>query len=214
MTTRTSLAAAGAAGALVAAGLLAATLPAHASTSGCSVSYMVQNQWPGGFTGNVSITNLGSPVPSWALTFDFPDTAQKVTQGWSATWSQSGTQVTAASMSWNGSLATNGSTTIGFNGSWSGTNPAPTDFALNGTPCTGAVISPSPSGSSSPRPARRVRPATRSRLRRCTSRATAWSPRTAARSGCWASTAPAASSPASRATACGTGPRTRRRSTP
>jgi aryl-phospho-beta-D-glucosidase BglC (GH1 family) len=146
MTQRNALLAAGTAGILVAAGLVAAaTVPAAAASSGCSVNYVVQSQWPGGFSGNVTITNLGSPVSSWALTFAFPAAGQSVTQGWSATWTQSGAQVTAASLSWNGSLATNASTTIGFNGAWSGSNPVPAAFALNGTACTGSVSTSTPS---------------------------------------------------------------------
>ena len=139
-----ALLASGGATALAVAGVAAATAPASAATTGCSVAYTVQSQWTGGFTGNVSITNLGSAVTSWTLTFSFPNANQKVTQGWNATWSQSGAQVTAASMSWNGSLGTGASTAIGFNGSWSGANPVPTSFALNGTACTGGVVTSPP----------------------------------------------------------------------
>jgi hypothetical protein len=134
--------ASGTVGALLLAGAAAVTLPAVAASTGCSVTYTVQSQWPGGFTSNVSITNLGDPVPAWTLTFDFPDSGQKVTQGWSATWSQAGTHVSAASMSYNGALGTNGTTSIGFGGAWSGSNPVPTSFALNGLTCTGVVSSP------------------------------------------------------------------------
>ena len=148
MNHRRVLLASGAVGVLAAAGLAAVTYPASAATTGCSVSYTVQSQWPGGFTGSVSLTNLGSAVTNWTLTFDFPDANQKVTQGWNATWTQSSQHVTAASMSWNGALATGAATTIGFNGAWSGTNPVPTSFALNGTTCNGSVSSPSPSPSS------------------------------------------------------------------
>jgi endoglucanase len=159
MNRRNALLAAAGVGALVAGGLAAVTLPASAATTGCLVSYTVQSQWPGGFTGSVSITNLGSAVTSWTLTFDFPTTSQSVTQGWSATWSQSGTHVSAASLSWNGSLGTNAATSIGFNGAWSGTNPVPTSFAVNGTSCTGGVSSPSPAQSSaSPSPSRSSSP--------------------------------------------------------
>src|SRR5581483_3119303 len=106
----------------------------------------VQSQWPGGFTGSVVITNLGSALTGWSLAFDFPDAGQKVTQGWNATWSQSGRHVTAASVGWNGDLGTNASTTIGFNGAWSAANPVPIAFTLGGTPCNGASGgSPSPS---------------------------------------------------------------------
>jgi endoglucanase len=141
---RRPLLAASAAAALVASAAFAVTLPAAAATTGCTVAYTVQSQWSGGFTANVGITNLGSAVTSWTLAYDFPNTAQKVTQGWSATWAQSGTRVTAASMSWNGSLATGASTSIGFAGSWSGTNPVPASFSLNGVTCTGTVVTPTP----------------------------------------------------------------------
>ncbi|MFI7546796.1 cellulose binding domain-containing protein [Actinoplanes sp. NPDC049599] len=74
-----------------------------------------------------------------------PSTGQRVNQGWSATWTQSGTRVTAASASWNGSLGTGASTSIGFAGAWSSTNPVPASFSLNGAACTGSVITPSAS---------------------------------------------------------------------
>jgi hypothetical protein len=142
MTSRRTLLAAGAAAALVAGAVATVTLPAAAASAGCSVTYTVQSQWPGGFTANVGITNLGSAVGSWTLAFDFPSVDQKVDQGWSAVWTQSGARVTAASMNWNGSLGTGASTSIGFTGTWSGANPVPAAFALNGVACTGSVVPP------------------------------------------------------------------------
>src|SRR5579862_7658763 len=136
-----------AAAATLVAGLCAAGLAGAASSSaasaGCSVSYTVPSQWPSGFTAGLVITNLGSPLSSWTLTWNFT-AGQQVTDGWDATFTQSGTQVTAASESYNGTLAAGGSTTIGFNGSWNNAaNPAPAGFALNGVSCTGSA-SPSP----------------------------------------------------------------------
>ena len=150
MNRRLALLACGAAATLAASGLLAVTLPASAAATGCSVTYTVQSQWPGGFSTNIAITNLGSPITSWALAFDLPNANQKVTQGWSATWSQSGARVSAASMNWNGALGTGASTSVGFVGSWSGANPIPASFTLNGTLCDGVVPSPtvSPTGTS------------------------------------------------------------------
>lgn len=140
------------AGALALGGIVVATLPASAATTGCSVTYTVQSQWPAGFTTSVAITNLGSAVTGWTLTFDFPNADQKVANGWSATWTQSGAHVSATNLAWNGSLNTGASTSIGFIGSQNGANPVPTSFALNGTPCTGAVTSPTASPSTSPSP--------------------------------------------------------------
>jgi hypothetical protein len=114
------------------------TLSAQAATAGCRVSYSVASQWQGGFTGNVSLTNLGDPVTSWTLTWSF-SAGQTVTQAWSASVTVSGGTATAKNASYNGSLATNASTSFGFNGSWNGSNPVPTSFAMNGTTCTGST---------------------------------------------------------------------------
>ncbi|MDG4804172.1 glycoside hydrolase family 44 protein [Micromonospora sp. WMMD980] len=115
-------------------GLAVRTAPA-APTGGCAVGWTA-NSWPGGFTATVTIKNTGTTaIDGWKLAFDFPTTGQKVGQGWSATWKQSGVGVTAESLSWNGTLAPGASTSIGFNGTWSGTNPAPTAFDLNGRRC-------------------------------------------------------------------------------
>jgi endoglucanase len=142
-----------AAGSLAAAGtLLTALPPASAASAGCTVTYKIASSWPGGFQGDVTVKNLGDPLTSWTLGFDFPDAGQKVTQGWSATWSQTGAHVTAANMSWNGLLGANASIGLGFTGSWTGANPVPSAFTLNGTACTGGVVSPSSPTPSSPSP--------------------------------------------------------------
>ncbi|WP_326824335.1 glycoside hydrolase family 6 protein [Streptosporangium sp. NBC_01756] len=107
---------------------------AHAAVS-CDVAYST-NEWQGGFTANISLKNLGDPLSSWTLGFAFPG-SQQLQQGWSATWSQSGNQVTAKNLDWNGALATGASTSVGFNGSWSGSNPKPTAFTVNGVTCGG-----------------------------------------------------------------------------
>jgi hypothetical protein len=114
--------------------------PALAAT-GCSVTYTLSGQWPGGFGANVTIKNVGDPITSWSLVWTYT-AGQTVTQPWGATVTQNGGQVTARNVSYNGSLATNASTSFGFNGSQNGNNPAPTSFALNGTACTGTVSNP------------------------------------------------------------------------
>src|SRR4051794_10572744 len=124
-------------------GLLAATavvvaMPAHAATAGCSVNYAVSSQWQGGFGASVSITNLGDALSGWTLTWSY-GAGQTVTQAWNATVTQSGSAVTAANASYNGSVATNGTVSFGFNGSWTGSNPSPTSFSLNGVLCTGGT---------------------------------------------------------------------------
>ncbi|MFI7435490.1 glycoside hydrolase family 48 protein [Micromonospora haikouensis] len=120
-------------------------LPAGAAQAApaCDVVYAT-NDWGSGFTGNVTIKNLGDAVSSWTLKWTFPNSSQRVVQGWSAKWSQTGSEVTATNESYNGSLGTGASTTIGFNGSYSGSNPKPTAFTLNGTPCNGTPANQPP----------------------------------------------------------------------
>ncbi|MFI5892389.1 glycoside hydrolase family 48 protein [Actinoplanes sp. NPDC051513] len=120
---------------------LAAGVPAQAA-AGCTVVYKVASQWPGGFTGDIQITNSGDPVSSWKLEYDFPDAAQKVGQGWNGVYSQSGQHVTVNNASWNGSIGTNATVGTGFNGTFGSANPVPTAFSLNGTACNGATAAP------------------------------------------------------------------------
>ncbi|WP_405105099.1 glycoside hydrolase family 6 protein [Micromonospora sp. NBC_01405] len=126
------------AGVLVAAGLVTLPVTAAQAATQCSVDYTT-NDWAGGFTASVTIKNLGDAVSSWNLGFTFPNSSQRVQQGWSAKWSQAGQNVTAANESYNGSIASGGSVSIGFNGAWSGSNPKPTSFTLNGVVCNGST---------------------------------------------------------------------------
>ncbi len=56
--------------------------------------------------------------------------------GWNGTWSQTGQTVTVTNASWNGTIAANGGTVdVGFNGTDTGQDPAPTAIFLNNTVC-------------------------------------------------------------------------------
>ena len=112
------------------------TVPPPANSS-CAVHYAVTSSWPGGFGASITITNKGSTaINPWTLTFTFPASGEAVADGWDGTWSQSGSNVTANAASWNSALAANGgSVTIGFNGSDTGQDTAPTVLSVNGTAC-------------------------------------------------------------------------------
>jgi hypothetical protein len=134
--------------ALAAAAVLIATLAvalspvaAHAAV-GCRISYVVQAQWSSGFTANVTVTNLGDPLPNWTLRLVFPDPNQYVDHSWPVGFTQTGREVIIVKPPWVGPLGTNQSFTVGFNGRGPAF-PAPTG-SLNGVPCTGAVITPTP----------------------------------------------------------------------
>ncbi len=113
--------------------------PTHTPTptlsGACQVHYST-NQWSGGFTATLTITNTGTTaLNAWNLTFTFPG-SQQVTQGWDGVFSQQRANVTITNTSYNGSLPAGSSINPGFNGSWSGSNPSPTAFSLNGAPCS------------------------------------------------------------------------------
>ncbi|MEU2553760.1 cellulose binding domain-containing protein [Streptomyces sp. NPDC013313] len=115
-------------------GVLVPVVTAEGATPACTVEYAVISQWDNGFQGSVKITNNQAALSGWKLTFDFA-AGQKVTQGWNAKWSQSGTTVTASNESWNGGLGSGASVSAGFLASWSGGNAVPAAFKLNGTTC-------------------------------------------------------------------------------
>ncbi|MFJ6197359.1 family 43 glycosylhydrolase [Micromonospora sp. NPDC092111] len=121
------------------------------AAAGCQVTYSVTNQWAGGFGANVEIKNLGDPIDGWRLSWSYA-AGQTVTQLWNGTVSQTGAQVTVTSVGYNGQLPAGGSTSFGFNGAWTTSNPAPTSFTLNGTVCTGAVTTTPPPSPSTPPP--------------------------------------------------------------
>ena len=100
----------------------------------CKITWRATS-WSGGMSANITITNAGGQAwNGWKLEFTLPG-SQRITQGWSATWAQSGQAATATNLQWNGNLANGGSTQVGFNSSGSGSGE-PTDFRVNGQPCT------------------------------------------------------------------------------
>ena len=113
---------------------------AFAQSASCQVTYT--NSWEGGtgFGANIAITNTGPAITNgWTLQFNFPN-GQRVSNGWPVTFTQApnSAQVTVASNApWNASIGSGATFTAGFNGTFSGTNGAPTSFTLNGTTCNG-----------------------------------------------------------------------------
>jgi cellulose 1,4-beta-cellobiosidase len=134
---RRSLAAAAAL--LIGGGMVVIAATQASAATGCRVTYTV-NQWNTGFTANLTITNLGDPLTSWALGWTFAGN-QQITQAWNSRSSQTGQQARLTNEAWNGSLGTNATVNPGFNANYSGTNTNPTAFTLNGTACTGSPTS-------------------------------------------------------------------------
>lgn len=105
------------------------------SNATCKVTYSASD-WGTGLSANIVIANTGtSAISNWTLGFTWPGN-QQISQGWSANWTQTGNKVTATNMPWNATIAPSSSVSIGFNASYSGSDPAPTSFTLNGAACT------------------------------------------------------------------------------
>ncbi len=102
----------------------------------CQVTYTTTDQWTGGFTASVTITNTGTAaLSSWTLQFTFPGD-QHITSAWNGVESQAGENVTIGNESYNGTIAAGGSASVGFQGTWTNSDAAPTSFTLNGATCT------------------------------------------------------------------------------
>ncbi|WP_433087070.1 cellulose binding domain-containing protein [Dactylosporangium sp. CA-052675] len=141
------------AGTAVAVTVLAAGLAiipsAQAAADGCQVQYQVTNDWGSGATATVVIANTGATaIDGWTLAWSFPG-GQTVSDMWNATKTQSGAAATATNVAYNATIpAGGGSVSFGFNVTYTGSNPAPTAFTLNGMAC--AQPGTAPSGSTSP----------------------------------------------------------------
>jgi O-glycosyl hydrolase len=112
------------------------TVSSGTTGGGCQVTYTTQSQWTGGFVASVTIANNGSSaINGWTLAFTFPGD-QKITSAWNGVASQSGENVTITNESYNASIPAAGSTSLGFQGTWSASDSVPTAFTVNGTTCT------------------------------------------------------------------------------
>ncbi len=117
--------------------LAAGSTTAHAAGPRCSVDYRT-NDWGSGFTAELTLTNRGTdPINGWTLTYSYAGN-QKLANGWNGSWSQSGRSVTVKNAAYNATIGAGAAVTTGAQFTYSGTNTAPTDFAVNGTACTGA----------------------------------------------------------------------------
>ncbi|HTU72333.1 MAG TPA: cellulose binding domain-containing protein [Trebonia sp.] len=100
----------------------------------CTVTYATISQWTGGFTASVTIDAGSSAINGWTLKFTFPGN-QQITNAWNGAESQSGENVTISNESYNANIPAGGSTSLGFQGTWSTSDAVPTSFTVNGTAC-------------------------------------------------------------------------------
>ena len=86
--------------------------------------------------GDATISNTGTAaISGWTLKFTFAGD-QHITNAWNGTASQSGENVTITNASYNAAIAAGGSTSAGFQGTWTSSDAAPASFTVNGATCT------------------------------------------------------------------------------
>jgi endoglucanase len=97
-----------------------------------------RDEWAGGFVRYVTVTNTSTTaVNGWTLAAELAP-GQQLTNGWSATWQQDGRNLTARNLDWNARVAPGASIEVGFQGTWTGGDPEPQQWELNGARCTTA----------------------------------------------------------------------------
>jgi endoglucanase len=115
---------------------LASTSSATGQGATCHVSYSIVDSWGTGFEANLVIENTGTTnFTNWNLGWTFPDN-QVITDLWDGVAAQSGENVSIANESYNGIVAAGSSVLgVGFTANYSGANPVPANFTLNGVAC-------------------------------------------------------------------------------
>jgi endo-1,4-beta-xylanase len=104
-------------------------------SSGCLVTYSPSN-WPGAFTVKVTIDNRGATsINGWKLTFAFPGD-QAISSAWNAGFTQTGARVSATNTDYDATIAPRARQSLGFLGTWTSNDTAPTSFRVNGAACS------------------------------------------------------------------------------
>jgi endoglucanase len=105
------------------------------TTTGCAVQYVVNSDWGNGFVSTIVITNQSSTAWSnWTLNWSFGGN-QQITNLWNGNHTQQGQQVQVTNAAWNGTVNAGGTVTLGFQATYQGANPTPTQFQVNGVSC-------------------------------------------------------------------------------
>lgn len=110
--------------------------PLPKAFSSC-VEYEVINQWDNGFIADVTVVNnTNSPLDEWQISWNYAD-GQTIQNVWNAQLAvtEASSSMSLKNVPWNGSIEPDASVTFGFQGTYSGENSIPADFALNGKTC-------------------------------------------------------------------------------
>jgi chitin-binding protein len=92
----------------------------------CAATYRTTNSWPGGFQGEVTVTNPGTAgINGWTVGWTLAS-GTTISSLWNGTYTTSGSSVTVKNANYNGSIAAKGTTTFGFVANSTGGPTAPT----------------------------------------------------------------------------------------
>ncbi|WP_067502007.1 lytic polysaccharide monooxygenase [Actinoplanes sp. TFC3] len=86
-------------------------------TTGCTVAYTTDSSWPGGFQSSFKVTAT-SALNGWMVHFVWPG-GQSVTQSWGGKFTAMDTSAMIEPETWNRTVPSGGSATIGFLGTGS-----------------------------------------------------------------------------------------------
>ncbi|GLH95023.1 cellulose binding domain-containing protein [Phytohabitans aurantiacus] len=104
--------------------------PAHAA----SATFTKESQWSTGYVGKMTVLNdATSTITSWRVEFDLP-AGTTIANHWSASLVRTGNHYVFTNLPWNGTLAPNTSTWIGWIANGTG---IPSNCTVNGSPCAG-----------------------------------------------------------------------------
>ncbi len=88
------------------------------SSNGVNATISMQSDWGSGYCAGVTLSNGSTaPVTSWSVVIQLNSTLSNL---WSASYAQSGTQLTATPMSWNASIPPGAAINFGFCGTGAG----------------------------------------------------------------------------------------------
>jgi hypothetical protein len=134
--------------AVAAVGLTVIAAPGASAATGCQVTYRL-NAWSGGFTATVGVSGGDAALHGWTVTWTYGGD-QHITSFWNASVVQSGTNVTATNLSYNGEVNAATSTEFGVQGTFTASNPVPTAFSINGVACNGGTPPTTPVATTPP----------------------------------------------------------------
>lgn len=128
------------------------TPPDNTPDPTCAVTMRYQSSWNTGFVAQVVIDNFsGAAIDGWEVRFTFPND-QRVTNNWNSDLVQTGADVSARNVSYNGLIEDGSSRDFGFQGEHGGANQLPETVELIADGCVTKTQTADNGGGADPDP--------------------------------------------------------------